>query len=483
MLIIKRHPNDFHLRSFKRHLPSQKIYSHAPKLYHNLGSLPSMACIDGTTLEGGGQLLRISVGLSALTALPIQITRIRAKRRGKRGLKAQHLSAVQWLALASKATTIGAEQQSQTLDFFPRADILGKIKTSQKANVIDIGTSGSIGLVFQAILPFILFSGRSSTKPFSMTIYGGTNVSLSPSYDYIDQVLLPTLSRIGLPGIKTTLHQRGWMRGEKGSVTFKITPHPREQKLSPFRLEDRGAIQSIRATILAPSNCQGQAERGLSDALRTSFPDLGEAALSINFEKSLEKCLYLLLVATSSNGHKLARDWLYNEKIKGVTVAVDRLIKRVTAELASEVRHGGCVDEHMRDQLVVFQGLADGESFVDGGCDERGNRIEPSLHAKTAEWVVEKILGARFDGQGGCQGVGFAAGERYAERERVYAEKWSRKSASLGSLRNEASLEALRPAARRNSSSDSHSRRKMSVQPGATIRNSFILPLRSKESL
>ncbi|GME43364.1 MFS allantoate transporter [Neofusicoccum parvum] len=270
--------------------------------------------------------------------------------------------------------------------------MLSKASASQKANVIDIGSSGSIGLVFQAILPFILFSGRASNRPFSISIHGGTNVSWSPSYDYIDQVLLPTLSTLGLPPVTATLHQRGWLRGDRGLVTFKITPVPRGQKLQPFRFEKRSMIQRITATILTPPSWQGQAERELSEALRAGFPDLDESAFIINFEKSPQKSLYLLLVATSSNGDKLGRDWLYNEKITAVPVALSRMVKRVTAELASEVRHGGCVDEHMRDQLVVFQALADGCSFVDGGRDAQGNMVAPSLHARTAEWVVEKIL-------------------------------------------------------------------------------------------
>ncbi|KAL1630373.1 hypothetical protein SLS56_004900 [Neofusicoccum ribis] len=445
-----------------------------------------MACVDGTTLEGGGQLLRIAVGLSALTASPIRITRIRANRRGKRGLKAQHLSAVTWLSSASRASTIGAEQQSQTLDFFPRADMFGKASASQKANVIDIGSSGSIGLVFQAILPFILFSGRASNRPFSISIHGGTNVSWSPSYDYIDQVLLPTLSTLGLPPVTATLHQRGWLRGDRGLVTFKITPVSRGLKLQPFRLEKRGAIQRITATILTPPSWQGQAERELSEALRTGFPELDEGAFTINFEKSPQKSLYLLLVATSSNGHKLGRDWLYNEKITAVPVALGRMVKRVTAELASEVRHGGCVDEHMRDQLVVFQALADGYSFVDGGRDEEENMVAPSLHARTAEWVVEKILGARFDGAGGCQGVSFAAGERFAERERAVQRKRNRRTASIDSLRerSQCGLEtpsALRRRARSLTASEGDIKRGLLSRPDAAPPDSIVLPMRGKK--
>ncbi|CAG2114503.1 unnamed protein product, partial [Medioppia subpectinata] len=46
--------------------------------------------IDGSTLEGGGQVVRISMSLSALLSQQIHISNIRSGR-SKPGLKAQHL--------------------------------------------------------------------------------------------------------------------------------------------------------------------------------------------------------------------------------------------------------------------------------------------------------------------------------------------------------------------------------------------------------
>ncbi len=52
-----------------------------------------MLIIDGLYGEGGGQILRTSVALSALTKTPIRIINIRKKRENP-GLRAQHISAI-----------------------------------------------------------------------------------------------------------------------------------------------------------------------------------------------------------------------------------------------------------------------------------------------------------------------------------------------------------------------------------------------------
>lgn len=81
--------------------------------------MPSPIALDGRTLEGGGQLVRIALGLSALTKLPISITNIRGNRPGGGGLKAQHLTSVQWLAQASGAKVKGMGLKSKNLVFEP----------------------------------------------------------------------------------------------------------------------------------------------------------------------------------------------------------------------------------------------------------------------------------------------------------------------------------------------------------------------------
>jgi RNA 3'-terminal phosphate cyclase (ATP) len=53
--------------------------------------------IDGSMGEGGGQILRTSLSLAAITGTEIVIEKIRAKRN-KPGLKRQHLTCVNAVA-------------------------------------------------------------------------------------------------------------------------------------------------------------------------------------------------------------------------------------------------------------------------------------------------------------------------------------------------------------------------------------------------
>lgn len=378
--------------------------------------------LDGTSLEGGGQLLRIAVGLSALTTIPIRITDIRGNRSGGGGLKSQHLNGVQWLAKACGARTTGAEKKSKTLDFWSEDHDSSSAKLSlggsKLETLIDIGTPGAIGLVFQAILPYILFSGQASTsdEPFFLKIRGGTNVSNSPSIDYIQHVLLPMLEVIGLPPISARVHSRGWSTGrnEMGAVSFAITPLPKGTCLPAFNLTERGGVTKITARILGTRNSEKHFYRELAKAVGVTFPDID---LEIHFEPSgHEKRLYLLLIAETSNGLKFGRDWLYNQRMSSEEHVVLQIVSKVVDDLSGEIRSGGCVDEYMRDQVAVFQALAKGKSEVLGGRNEAEELLEPSLHAQTAQWVANEMLGVRWNDGSRCEGIGYAAGSKYSER-------------------------------------------------------------------
>lgn len=83
--------------------------------------------LQGTTLEGGGQLVRLALSLSALISTPIRITNIRGNRSGGGGLKGQHLTALEWLSKACDAKVEGAMKKSRVLVFEPDVNEVWRI--------------------------------------------------------------------------------------------------------------------------------------------------------------------------------------------------------------------------------------------------------------------------------------------------------------------------------------------------------------------
>ena len=419
-------------------------------------SFPPPVHLDCTTLEGGGQLLRLALSLSSLTKIPIRVTDIRGKRGSKGrsgkggGLKTSHLAGVEWLAEATSAETVGMEIKSRELTFRPaiygdasltpippdsppyqglehepeRREASEAIfwrdthESGAPPSHIAMSTPGSVFLVLQAILPYILFSSISLSEdstaadkptPVHLTVEGGTNVDASLSYEYASQVLFPILhSKLGIGPINMTLQRRGWSfgRADVGSVTFDITPMSPRLALPAFSLTDRGDVTRIHVSVLAPSPTARISIRDLVvQDLTTRYPGV-EIVFPVDEDSRNSKRLYLLLVAETANGFRLGRDWLYDQKINPgkLDQTYQKLVTKVTRDLEHELAHGGCVDGHLQDQLVVFQALAEGESNVEAGG--------PSLHTETARWVVEQILGPRFDEEGKCRGIGFKAGQR-----------------------------------------------------------------------
>ena len=89
-------------------------------LSHPATAGASPVFLDGSFGEGGGQILRTSLSLSALTGRPLRLEKIRAGRE-KSGLKRQHLAAVKAVAEICGAKTEGAELGSMALAFDPGA--------------------------------------------------------------------------------------------------------------------------------------------------------------------------------------------------------------------------------------------------------------------------------------------------------------------------------------------------------------------------
>ncbi|KAI0172882.1 EPT/RTPC-like protein [Hypoxylon sp. FL1284] len=406
--------------------------------------------LDGRTGEGGGQLVRIACALAAVTSQPIRISHVRGNRQGKQngGLKAQHVAAIQWLVEATGAEVDGMTVGSHTLDFRPT---LPPTALRQRKFGITAGSSASSTLlIFQAVLPFLLFAGNENGEHIDLEIHGGTNCSFSLSYEYLDQVLLPTLQDHFGINVERQLKKRSWSIGSlsRGSIWLKIHPLSPGQSLKLHQPWDKPItaqdfeLEQIDVSMLVPFALREHLERVLVSDLDQLFP-----GVSINFrlfeDSGHEARLYVLLVAHSKTGLRWGRDYLYDKsrKKKDLATLSSEVSRRVCKDLFEEVSTRGVVDEYLQDQLVVFQALAEGRSSfhrgaepagvdTDGGVADtlddsdgpldhskskrtRRDRTESafgegSTHTMTARWIASELLpNAQWFNKGSiCSGAG-----------------------------------------------------------------------------
>ena len=97
-----------------------------------------MLTIDGAYGEGGGQILRSAVTLSAITGKSIEVINIRAKRHNP-GLRPQHMHATRAVAEIFHARVENLKVGAEWIRFVPKPDNYegGELR-------IDTGTAGSI---------------------------------------------------------------------------------------------------------------------------------------------------------------------------------------------------------------------------------------------------------------------------------------------------------------------------------------------------
>ncbi|KAG4429021.1 hypothetical protein IFR05_015494 [Cadophora sp. M221] len=379
--------------------------------------------LDGRTGEGGGQVIRVAVALAALTGTPIRINNVRGNRAGivrGGGLKAQHVSCIQCLADATQADVTGCSVGSKTIEF--RANLSPEAIKSRNIRV-KAESAASILLVFQATLPFFLFAGDEPGSPITLTIQGGSNVSFSLSYEYLDQVLLPALERFGIK-VDRKLEHRGWSHGtpEIGSAKFTITPMPLGQSLKePNWPSEQGDITRIDVSILVPGYVQQPLKEALTFELGVVFPGIEINFLLVGDSRHKAR-MYTLLVAHTTTGLRFGRDWLYSGSIRNADYSkiVTEISQKVVDELDAELRKRGVVDEYLQDQLIVFQALAEGKSSIARTLDdldsdrERVGRTDElfgdgSLHTTTARWVASQLLPqVKWINEGRiCEGAGW----------------------------------------------------------------------------
>ena len=341
--------------------------------------------------DGGGQMVRTAVALSALSGEAVRVEDVRGDRP-EPGMKPQHVAAVEAAAALCSATVEGDTAGAGTLLFRPsEAGVGDSGEPTDRASgrreqgerglasgvgdsgeptdptevTVDVDTAGSIALVFDTVLPL----ATALTEPVSVTVTAGTDVKWAPPVDYLRYVKLPLLATAGLDA-DLSVGSRGFYPLGGGEATLTLRP----STLEPLSAVDRGDLRRVEVHSVAAADL---ADAEVAERQAAAAADRLDAATPVGAEATYAE--------TDCAGSVVVLIAVYEGGRGGFTALGEagKPSETVAAEAvdAFERFHEGAaaVDEHLADQLQVPLALAGGEVAAP----------EATAHVRTNRAVVE----------------------------------------------------------------------------------------------
>lgn len=320
--------------------------------------------IDGSQGEGGGQIVRSSLALSAVTGRPIKLTKIRAGR-SKPGLLRQHLTALQAAVEICQGKAHGAQIGSTSVTFEP-----GTIRSGDFE--FQVGTAGSTSLVAQTVLPALM----SATGPSTLTLDGGTHNPWAPPFDFLQRAFLPQLAKMG-PQVSGELDSYGFYPAGGGRVRFTIIP---SQKLKSLTLE-QPAQKWIPTVTAVVSNIPSSIGKRECDVVRRKSNWPGDCFHVHEVQKPRGPGNVVMIALDSGN---------VTEVFTGfgkVGTKAEQIGRAVLKEARRYLAANAPVGEYLADQLLLPMGLAAAQGQV-----STFRTVPLSMHSKTQIDVLQMFL-------------------------------------------------------------------------------------------
>jgi len=345
--------------------------------------------VDGSMMEGGGQLLRMATTYGAVMGVPVRVRNIRAGRRPP-GLRPQHLMTLRAVAEICDADARGLSLGSGEVEFHPGPPRGGSYR-------FDIGTAGSISQLLQCVAPVAAFAD----SPVRLRVVGGTAVRWSPPVPTLDRVVWEALRRMGFEG-ELAVRREGFYPRGGGIVEASISPVDQLRPLVIGRPERVDIVRGISRCGRLPGHVAERQARAAEAILREAgYRAEVERRVAVGPEAPRSPGSFICLWAETEPRAFLGADAL-GERGK----PAERVGAEAAGFLVEQLRTGAAVDLHTADSLVLWCSLADGDSVF--------TTSKLTMHTATAIELARLITGAEFkvEGERGeparirCRGVG-----------------------------------------------------------------------------
>jgi RNA 3'-terminal phosphate cyclase (ATP) len=324
--------------------------------------------IDGSHGEGGGQILRTAISLSAISGKPIEVTNIRANRANP-GLRPQHLAGIKIIADLFHAKSENLKVGAEWIRFSPSDKFEGgSIK-------FDIGTAGSIPLILMTVVPAVSLSNNS----LQIEVTGGTDVKASPTIDYIKHIVAKSYLSIG-PKFSVDVLKRGYY--PKGGGVVQCTVKPCKTP-STIELLATGYLEPKIISVCSQLPVH-VAKRQISSALiALEKKDIRCSNYTASIETSISPGSSILVYSAADFGLYVGGDSIGELGKRAESVGTEAAMRFLDSTLAQAT-----VDPFLADMLVLPLALSKGRS--------RYRVARVTQHLLTNLHIVSEIVRCKY---------------------------------------------------------------------------------------
>jgi RNA 3'-terminal phosphate cyclase (ATP) len=325
--------------------------------------------IDGSHGEGGGQILRTAISLSAITGKPIEVTNIRANRTNP-GLRLQHLAGIKIIADLFHAKSENLKVGAEWIRFSPSDKFEGgSIK-------FDIGTAGSIPLILMTVVPAVSLSNNS----LQVEITGGTDVKASPTIDYIKHIVAKSYLSIG-PEFSVDVLKRGYYPKGGGLVQCTIKPCKTPGTIELLATTGYFEPKIISVCSQLPVHV---AKRQISSALiALEKKDIRCSNYTASIETSISPGSSILVYSAADFGPYVGGDSIGERGKRAEAVGAEAAMRFLDSTVAQAT-----VDPFLADMLVLPLALSKGRS--------RYRVARVTQHLLTNLHIVSEIVRCKY---------------------------------------------------------------------------------------
>ncbi len=253
-------------------------------------------------------------------------------------------------------------------------------------------------MLAMTVLPAACFAD----KAMSFRISGGLFQNFAPSAYHMQHVLFPTLKKMGIHA-ELGIIRPGYVPRGGGIIEVRVAPIE-GGIIEPLKLTEQGNLTEVRGIALSSHLKTRRVSERMAGKCKVSL-EAGALKGRVKIQTADD-------ATALQAGAALA---IYAETDSGCIIGADRAgeLRRsaeeigayVARSLLDDLNSGATVDRWLADQLILYAGLARGVS------EYRFPRMTD--HIETNLWLVESILGARFEVEKNLlriHGIGFRRG-------------------------------------------------------------------------